>query len=215
MSFQSKLKKEWIKLTQLVDKADRTWENCKLKLQECKQFQSLHLKMIEVSAWLENKKAYIEAEDVGDSYADVDGILRKQQDFDRALQQQQKSFVDLKSEAAEVTREGHFKRGAIEKNIGELEQKMEALKDKNATRMEELQMTKKCFLLLRKINQMRSWWETFPKKRITHISTIGGFSNWLVHLIIGSPDIVFLHNLPNWMIYVIILLLMGPRILLT
>jgi phage tail tape-measure protein len=151
------LKKEWAKLTLLMDKADQTWEGCKLKLIECKQFLALHLKIIEVSAWLENKKAFMEAEDLGESYADIDGILRKQQEFDRALVQQQKSFSDLKTEAGEVVRRGHFKRTAIEKSIGELEQKMEVLREKNATRVEELQMAKKCYLLLRKINEMRSW----------------------------------------------------------
>ena len=151
------MKKEWTKLTLLMDRADQTWENCKLKLLECKQFQSLHLKIIEVSAWLESKKAFIEAENLGESYADIDAIIRKQQEFDRSLQQQQKSFGDLKSEASEVTRRGHFKRTAIEKSLNELEQKMEILREKNTTRMEELQMAKKCYLLLRKINEMRSW----------------------------------------------------------
>ena len=155
--FQLKLKREWAKLTLLMDKADQTWESCKLKLLECKQFQALHLKVIEVSAWLENKKAFMEAEDLGESYADIDGILRKQQEFDRALAQQQKSFADLKVEAGEIVRRGHFKRATIEKNMSELEQKMEALRDKNSTRVEELQMAKKCYLLLRKINEMRSW----------------------------------------------------------
>ena len=154
---QHKLKKEWAKLTLLMDKADQTWDNCKLKLTECKQFQGLHLKVIEVSAWLENKKAFMEAEDLGESYADIDGILRKQQEFDRGLAQQQKSFADLKGEAVDIVRRGHFKRSTIEKNIGELEQKMEALREKNSSRVEELQMAKKCYLLLRKINEMRSW----------------------------------------------------------
>ena len=99
----------------------------------------------------------MEAEDLGESYADIDGILRKQQEFDRALAQQQKSFADLKVEAGEIVRRGHFKRATIEKSMNELEQKMEALRDKNSTRVEELQMAKKCYLLLRKINEMRSW----------------------------------------------------------
>jgi len=124
-----------------MDKADQTWESCKLKLVECKQFQSLHLKIIEVSAWLENKKAFIEAENLGESYADIDAIIRKQQEFDRSLQQQQKSFADLKGEATDVIRRGHFKRAAIEKNLTELEQKMEALRERNMTRMEELQVS--------------------------------------------------------------------------
>ena len=92
-----------------MDSADQTWENCKLKLLECKQFQSLHLKVIEVSAWLESKKAFIEAENLGESYADIDAIIRKQQEFDRSLQQQQKSFADLKSEASEVTKKSGVK----------------------------------------------------------------------------------------------------------
>merc|ERR1719423_123556 len=54
-------------------------------------------------------------------------------------------------------KEGNFQKPAIERDILELENRLEQLKDKNAARMEENQGSKQCSLLLRKINEMRSW----------------------------------------------------------
>lgn len=56
-----------------------------------------------------------------------------------------------------MIRDGHFKKSSIEKNINELDQKIEVLREKNSTRVEELQASKKCYLLIRKMNELRSW----------------------------------------------------------
>jgi hypothetical protein len=53
--------------------------------------------------------------------------------------------------------QGHFKRAAIEKSLAELDLKLETLRERNSTKLEELQCTKKCYLILRKMNEMRSW----------------------------------------------------------
>ena len=56
-----------------------------------------------------------------------------------------------------VIRPSNLQKPAIERDVLELETRLEQLKDKNATQMEEGQGLKQCSLLLRKIGEMRSW----------------------------------------------------------
>ena len=107
---------------------------------------------------MENKSALMEAVDNmrggagvhndAFTHADIDTALRRQLEFDRSLAQQHKSYDALKMEADELINKEHFQTAAIQRDMLELENRLEQLKDKNASHMEENQGSKQCSLLL-------------------------------------------------------------------
>ena len=90
------------------------------------------------------------------SQSEIDSSIRKHVEFDRSLGQQQKACAALRAEADRLVTV-NFQKPAIERDVRELETRLEQLKDKNAAHMEESQGLKQCSLLLRKIGEMRSW----------------------------------------------------------
>ena len=162
-----KLQEDFEAVRELLSTAHQKWNDGKDKLVECKEYQVFHLKVSEINSWLENKSALMEAVDNmrgsagvhndAFTHADIDTALRRQLEFDRALAQQHKSYDTLKEEADELIQKDHFQTAAIQRDMLELENRLEQLKDKNAAHMEENQGSKQCSLLLRKINEMRSW----------------------------------------------------------
>ena len=162
-----KLQEDFEAVRELLSTAHQKWNDGKDKLVECKEYQVFHLKVSEINSWLENKSALMEAVDNmrggagvhndAFTHADIDSALRRQLEFDRALAQQHKSYDALKIEADELIQKEHFQTAAIQRDMLELETRLEQLKDKNAAHMEENQGSKQCSLLLRKINEMRSW----------------------------------------------------------
>ena len=156
----SKLKENFENVQQLLGSVEERWTEGKSKLIQMKQYQTFHLRVAEVTSWLESRNALIEASaklGAADSQSEIDSALRKQLEFDRSLQQQQKACAALKQEADQLVAQHHFQTPAIERDVLELENRLDQLKDKNAARMEENQGSKQCSLLLRKINEMRSW----------------------------------------------------------
>ena len=119
----------------------------------------------QITGWLESRNAGLDGSSfrghVGVSCAptsqsEIDSSIRKHVEFDRSLGQQQKACAALRAEADRLV-QVNFQKPAIERDVRELETRLDQLKDKNAAHMEENQGLKQCSLLLRKIGEMRSW----------------------------------------------------------
>ena len=89
----SKQKGELENVSQLANHCDASWHQVNDKLLQSKDYLKIHLKLVEISSWIENADTLLKTLDASETTTgDIDALLRKQTTFERSLQQHQKEF---------------------------------------------------------------------------------------------------------------------------
>merc|ERR1719510_1030258 len=107
------------KVSTLASDCEAKWHEVNGKLHQSKDYLNTHLKLVEITTWIENAEAMLKVEEA--SVGDIDGLLRKQNTFERSLQQQQKEFADIKREAERLIAEDNFRKEDISFNLDQVE----------------------------------------------------------------------------------------------
>ena len=152
-----KQKEELAKVQTLADNCDSKWIEVNTKLHQCKDYLNVNLKMGEIIAWVESAETFLKVDGGATTTADIDILLTKQNTFERSLQQQQRAFVGIKEEGENLIADGNFKKDVIAGNLAQCALGLQNLQDANSAFIMELKGLRNCRLILRKINEMRSW----------------------------------------------------------
>ena len=154
----SKQKGELENVSQLANHCDASWHQVNDKLLQSKDYLKIHLKLVEISSWIENADTLLKTLDASETTTgDIDALLRKQTTFERSLQQQQKEFIVIKKEAEELIARDNFRKDEIISGLDQVESGLLSLQEKNAKFILELKGLRSCRIILRRVNEMRSW----------------------------------------------------------
>merc|ERR1719362_2814759 len=154
----SKQKGELENVSQLANHCDASWHQVNDKLLQSKDYLKIHLKLVEISSWIENADTLLKTLDASETTTgDIDALLRKQTTFERSLQQQQKEFIVIKKEAEELIARDNFRKDEIVSGLDQVESGLLSLQEKNAKFILELKGLRSCRIILRRVNEMRSW----------------------------------------------------------
>ena len=154
----TKQRDELENVSQLATHCDASWHQVNDKLLQSKDYLNIHLKLVEISSWIENADSLLKALDATETAtSDIDALLRKQTTFERSLQQQQKEFTVIKKEAEELVARDNFRKEEIVLGLDQVETGLQNLQEKNATFILELKGLRSCRIILRRVNEMRSW----------------------------------------------------------
>lgn len=156
-SLSDKLKDELDKVGTLAKSCDDKWNEVNQNLHQCKDYLSFYLKLAEVTAWIDNTEAFLKIDSLENTPADIDGLLRKQNTFERALQQQLKAFTATRTTGDKLIEDGNFKKDVIASSLVDVEHSLHGLQEKNTTLILELKGLRKCKIIIRKISEMRCW----------------------------------------------------------
>nr|XP_040577591.1 spectrin beta chain, non-erythrocytic 1-like [Lepeophtheirus salmonis] len=140
------------------DEANHGWEKTRTKLEQCQALNAFNTKLSELNSWIDNKEALLDSKDLGDSIGDVEILTRKHDSFEKSLSQQIKEgYTKLKSEGQGLIENNHFAKEKIQDNLEDLKERLDKLKNNSLKRAQDLEHSKRCHLLLRKIFEMKSW----------------------------------------------------------
>lgn len=150
-------KEELEKVSQLAADCDAKWHEVNDKLIQSKDYLKINSKLVELSAWIENAEALFMV-DVGEmSTGDAEDLLSKQNTFERSLQQQCKEVVGIKAEGDHLIAGNNFRKEAISLSLDQVDAGLQRLQEKNDKFVLELKGLKRCRIILRRVNEMRSW----------------------------------------------------------
>ena len=152
-----KQKDELERVNNLANDCDSKWNEINGKLMQSKDFLNIHLKLVEITTWIDNAEALLKVDTSEATTGDIDALLRKQTTFERSLQQQQKELATIKNEAERLIAEGNFRQDAITFDLDQAEVGLHNLQEKSEKFLLELKGLRNCRLILRRVNEMRSW----------------------------------------------------------
>ena len=157
LTMHQKQKEELDQVGTLAADCENKWQDVNCKLHQCKDYLDFHLKLQEIVSWVDNAEALLNVETIETTSADIASMIRKQNSFERSLQQQIKTFGSVKTAGEKLVNENNFKSEVITSALIEVEHNLQNLQEKNAGLILELTGLAKCKGTIRKINELRSW----------------------------------------------------------
>ena len=157
LDMHQKQKEELDQVCALAENCDSTWQDVNSKLHQCKDYLDFHSKLSEITSWIGNSEALLKVETIDITSADIASLIRKQNSFERSLQQQIKTFAGVKSVGENLIMNDNFKSEVINSGLIEVEHDLQKLQEKNSNLILELTGLEKCKIIIRKINELRSW----------------------------------------------------------
>ena len=92
LTMHQKQKEELDQVGTLAADCENKWQDVNCKLHQCKDYLDFHLKLQEIVSWVDNAEALLNVETIETTSADIASMIRKQNSFERSLQQQIKTF---------------------------------------------------------------------------------------------------------------------------
>ena len=142
---------------EIMDNVELSWEDTKQQLQEGHEmfmFRQQHQRAI---AWIEEKEAFLNNEDVGDSMSAVEALLRKHEGFVSTTDKQSIVVADLENKGDTLLKAEKYDSETINNMVRSTKTRMDSIKDKSDQRLQKLQDSKDLHLFLRKVFDLKSW----------------------------------------------------------
>ena len=132
-------------------------EDTKQQLQqghELFMFKQQHLRAV---AWIEEKEAFLNNDDVGDSICSVEALLRKHKGFVSTTEKQAVVIEELERKREDLMKDNQHDTDAISNMMKTSKIRMEAVKEKSEQRQRKLEDSKDLHSFLRKVFDIKSW----------------------------------------------------------
>ena len=145
------------KTKEIMDNVEHSWEDTKQQLQqghELFMFKQQHLRAV---AWIEEKEAFLNNDDVGDSISAVETLLRKHQGFASTTEKQAVVIEELEKKGGDLMKDNQHDTDAISNMMNTSRMRMEGVKEKSEQRLKKLQDSKDLHSFLRKVFDIKSW----------------------------------------------------------
>ena len=157
LAMHQKQKEELDQVGTLAADCENKWQDVNCKLHQCKDYLDFHLKLLEIVSWIDHSETLLKIETVETASADIASLIRKQTSFERSLQQQIKTFSGVKIDGEKLISQDNFKAEVVNSGLIEVEHDLQKLQEKNSGLILELTGLEKCKVIIRKINELRSW----------------------------------------------------------
>ncbi|XP_059484234.1 spectrin beta chain, non-erythrocytic 2 isoform X2 [Neocloeon triangulifer] len=133
------------------------WEARRLRLQEALQLQKFKEMAENAESWLASKEAFLAYDDLGDSLASVEALLRKHEAFEKTLSAQVAKVSELEKLARDMSTAGHFDSEAVQQRVQTVCKRREKLCETSALRKKRLLESKDLQMFLRSLYEVDSW----------------------------------------------------------
>ncbi|CAG2101158.1 unnamed protein product [Medioppia subpectinata] len=145
-----------IKLDELRRSLDQVWEERKHYLTQSLQLQ-LFIELLKQSDdWLSTKEAFLNNEDLGDSLAGVESLIRKHDNFEKTLTTQQK-IEELGKFANDLVQNNHFDSHNILDKCRTAVVRKDRLLESSIQRKNKLKDSKLFHKFQRNVNEILGW----------------------------------------------------------
>jgi spectrin beta len=144
------------KLDDLRRLLDQVWEDRKHSLTQCLQMQLFNELLKQADAWLSSKEAFLNNEDLGDTLASVESLIKKHDNFEKTLSTQQR-IVELGKFANDLIQKNHFESETIVSKCRATVARKDRLLELSKQRKNKLNDSKLFQKFLRNVYEILGW----------------------------------------------------------
>ena len=108
-------------------------------------------------SWIEEKEAFLNNDDLGDSIAAVEALVRKHDGFVKTMEKQAIIIEELDKKGEELINNDHFDAVKIKEMVEAAKSRMEAVREKCVQRLRKLEESRQLYQFLRKVYDIKSW----------------------------------------------------------
>ena len=115
-------------------------------------YKQQHIRAV---AWIEEKEAFLNNDDVGDSISTVEVLLRKHEGFISTTEKQSSVIRELEQKGEQLVEKNHYDADLITNMMKSARVRMDAVKEKSDQRLRKLEESKDLHLFLRKVYDIK------------------------------------------------------------
>ncbi|XP_070576983.1 spectrin beta chain, non-erythrocytic 5-like isoform X4 [Ptychodera flava] len=134
-----------------------TWEEQKVLLAQCYDLMVFNEYVEQAEAWLGTKEAFLHNDDVGDSLAGVESLLRKHDGFEKTLDTQVEKIDELQTFAKELVEAGHYDTDAVNKRCNAVLERRDKLFELSSMRRRTLEESRQLQQFLMNMYEVEAW----------------------------------------------------------
>merc|ERR1719347_742959 len=142
---------------EILDNVEQSWDATKQQLNQGHQLFIIKQMNIRTISWMEEKEAFLNNDDLGDSIAAVEELIRKHNGFVKTMEKQGVVIDELEKKGDELAKDNHFDTDIILSMIKSARSRMEFVREKCSQRLKKLEDSRQLFQFLRKVNDIKSW----------------------------------------------------------
>merc|ERR1719285_283191 len=152
-----KISAEIEKTSEVEDNVGQSWEQAKLLLIQGNQLHAFKQQHQLAMSWLEEKEAVLNNDDLGDSLAAVQALLRKHEGFVNTFDKQSTVMQELSNKGEELISEDHNEGDRITHYLTSAKTRLAEAKERCVSRDQMLTNSRQLHQFLRKIFDLKAW----------------------------------------------------------
>ncbi|ELK07245.1 Spectrin alpha chain, brain [Pteropus alecto] len=136
---------------------EKAWVQRRMMLDQCLELQLFHRDCEQAENWMAAREAFLNTEDKGDSLDSVEALIKKHEDFDKAINVQEEKIAALQSFADQLIAAGHYAKGDIASRRNEVLDRWRRLKAQMIEKRSKLGESQTLQQFSRDVDEIEAW----------------------------------------------------------
>ncbi|XP_046383507.1 spectrin alpha chain [Ischnura elegans] len=108
---------------------EKAWADRRVQLDQCLELQLFYRDCEQAENWMSSREAFLSAEEVDSKGDNVEALIKKHEDFDKAIGSQEEKMATLQTLADQLLSSGHYASDAIDEKRRQVLQRWRHLKE--------------------------------------------------------------------------------------
>uniref|UniRef100_A0A669QD02 Spectrin alpha chain, non-erythrocytic 1 n=1 Tax=Phasianus colchicus TaxID=9054 RepID=A0A669QD02_PHACC len=136
---------------------EKAWVQRRMMLDQCLELQLFHRDCEQAENWMAAREAFLNTEDKGDSLDSVEALIKKHEDFDKAINVQEEKIAVLQSFADQLIAADHYAKGVIANRRNEVLDRWRRLKAQMIEKRSKLGESQTLQQFSRDVDEIEAW----------------------------------------------------------
>ncbi|XP_063288681.1 spectrin alpha chain, non-erythrocytic 1 isoform X6 [Pelobates fuscus] len=144
-------------LDQERESLEKAWAQRRMMLDQCLELQLFNRDCEQAENWMAAREAFLNSEDKGDSLDSVEALIKKHEDFDKAINVQEEKIAALQSFADQLITNDHYAQGDISARRNEVLDRWRRLKAQMIEKRSKLGESQTLQQFSRDVDEIEAW----------------------------------------------------------
>ncbi|XP_069604162.1 spectrin alpha chain, non-erythrocytic 1 isoform X3 [Ranitomeya imitator] len=136
---------------------EKAWVQRRMMLDQCLELQLFNRDCEQAENWMAAREAFLNSEDKGDSLDSVEALIKKHEDFDKAINVQEEKIAALQSFADQLISAEHYAKGDIASRRNEVLDRWRRLKAQMIEKRSKLGESQTLQQFSRDVDEIEAW----------------------------------------------------------
>ncbi|XP_056395740.1 spectrin alpha chain, non-erythrocytic 1 isoform X1 [Hyla sarda] len=136
---------------------EKAWVQRRMMLDQCLELQLFNRDCEQAENWMAAREAFLNSEDKGDSLDSVEALIKKHEDFDKAINVQEEKIAALQSFADQLITADHYAKGDIASRRNEVLDRWRRLKAQMIEKRSKLGESQTLQQFSRDVDEIEAW----------------------------------------------------------